>query len=296
MTRDTVQGPPCGDCLHAVVCRIKAEHEARGELATAIAILELPAGLHISAVVDCDFFLPVATYSLRVELPPEGSPEPVDWSSQVHAALEAVEVAQAKDSIPTIEADWTTSTPAVAIASPEPAEEATPAAPPPATRRSVRPIGESTIVCDPGCGNGIIQSAIGEHRRTCEAVLAFKAERGVTVVPDLLGSAAPLPAVPASDFEQRRNAAAKEAVERTWQRTHGVDEAPPADPLTLHQRRVLETVMRLGGDRKAAAAELGLIYQSIDVALAYAGKKGQLPVDLIPKLPARFAQYAAVPA
>lgn len=26
------------------------------------------------------------------------------------------------------------------------------------------------------------------------------------------------------------------------------------------------------------------------------GKKGQLPADLIPKLPAAFAQYSAVPA
>lgn len=69
------------------------------------------------------------------------------------------------------------------------------------------------------------------------------------------------------------------------------------DPLTPHQRRTLELTIKHNGDRRAVAKELGSKHvQSVDVALAAAGKKGQIPVELIVLLPARFAKYATVPA
>lgn len=66
-------------------------------------------------------------------------------------------------------------------------------------------------------------------------------------------------------------------------------------PLTPRQEQILAATVRLDGDRKAVAKEFGLkAYQSVDIALEVAGKKGRLPIALIPKLPARFAKYSGV--
>lgn len=66
-------------------------------------------------------------------------------------------------------------------------------------------------------------------------------------------------------------------------------------PLTAHQERVLAAVVRARGNRKAVAAEFGFkAYQSVDQTLEVAGKKGRLPIELIPLLPARFAKYSGV--
>lgn len=70
--------------------------------------------------------------------------------------------------------------------------------------------------------------------------------------------------------------------------------APPArsGALTTFQRQVVEATLRHRGDRKAVAAELGVIRESVERTLERVGKKGYLPIELIPLLPARFAQYA----
>jgi hypothetical protein len=65
--------------------------------------------------------------------------------------------------------------------------------------------------------------------------------------------------------------------------------------LTAFQRRALEATVRLRGDRRAVADELGVkAYQSVDNALEEVGRKGLLPITLIPLLPARFAKYQGV--
>jgi hypothetical protein len=61
--------------------------------------------------------------------------------------------------------------------------------------------------------------------------------------------------------------------------------------LSRQQERVLEATIKHGGDRRAVVAELGLTVKNVEQVLAYIGKKGLLPVELIPKLPARFAKY-----
>lgn len=67
------------------------------------------------------------------------------------------------------------------------------------------------------------------------------------------------------------------------------------DPLTPFQRRAVDATLKHRGDRKAAAVELGTkFYQSIDGALEHAGRKGVLPAELIPLLPARFAKFQGV--
>lgn len=64
-----------------------------------------------------------------------------------------------------------------------------------------------------------------------------------------------------------------------------------ASGLTRRQEEVLGVVERHGGNRKAAAAELKVTFQTVDVVLEAIAKAGRLPAALLPKLPARFAQY-----
>lgn len=354
---DGIEGPPCGDCIHAVVCGLRTAYQTfiRARLPVGG---DLPIGLSWRIAVDCEHYISNAVaVPFGWSAPDVASLDAATpaWFDVLSPRRELADIAVAVNELGNIipsnipDADATTGAGALQEAAPD----ATPvvAIEPPLTGRQQNeialahdtrddppaktvPLGTPTVFCDPGCGAAFAQGTIGAHRRTCEAVLKFKAERGVTVVPDLLGSAAPLPEAAASDFDSRRQAHAKEAADRTWQQNHAADDVitraaaakkevervgrtpttpiepsvPPAvkaktakpedptSPLTLHQRRVLATVLRHNGDRKAAAAELGLIYQSIDVALEYAGKKGQLPADLIAKLPARFARFAAVPS
>lgn len=182
--------------------------------------------------------------------------------------------------------------------SPDPAEEVVPTPPPPATRRATVPLGEATVVCDPGCGLSLPQASIGSHRRTCEAVLKFKAERGVTVVPDLFGAAAPLPDVPASDFDEKRQANAHEASERTWRQTH-LDVVDPAGltaaevrragkALTPHQAEVLAAVREHRGIRTAAEAR-GWTYQAVANVMSLLRRSGRLPADVANLLAQRQA-------
>lgn len=64
--------------------------------------------------------------------------------------------------------------------------------------------------------------------------------------------------------------------------------------LGAQQQRILDAVVRHGGDRKAAAAEIGVSDGNIAATLRNIGEKGLLPIDLIPKLPAAFAKYTGV--
>jgi hypothetical protein len=90
------------------------------------------------------------------------------------------------------------------------------------------PIEPVTVPCEPGCGARFAQTAIAAHRRECPAVAAFHEEHRVVEIPSL-ATAAPLPRVPDSGFEERRRLAAKEAAERTWQRNHeGLASPAPA--------------------------------------------------------------------
>ncbi len=62
--------------------------------------------------------------------------------------------------------------------------------------------------------------------------------------------------------------------------------------LTAHEQRVLASAIKHRGDRKAVAQELSFNHvESVDGALEKVGKKGALPIALIPLLPARFAKY-----
>lgn len=101
---------------------------------------------------------------------------------------------------------------------------------------------------------------------------------------------------------QREEARASVELDEHPDAAHTVKPSGPkagraSNGLSPHQQRVIEATLRLRGDRKAVARELGMKYvESVDGALEYAGRKGQLPVELIPLLPARFAKYATVPA
>lgn len=178
-------------------------------------------------------------------------------------------------------------------------QQAAPDVTPVAVKRA-RPIGAPTVVCDPGCGETILQAVIGEHRRTCPEVLAFKAARGVTQLPDRYLE--PAAEAPTSDFAARRHQAARDAAARTWDRNHPEGDAPvvaaPPEgrPLAGQERRVLASALRRKGDRRAVAAELGIHAKTVESTLEHVGQKGHLPVELIQTLPARFAKYARVPA
>lgn len=69
---------------------------------------------------------------------------------------------------------------------------------------------------------------------------------------------------------------------------------PGPSALPPKQARILATVVRLKGDRKAASAELRVPITNIENQLESIGRKGLLPIELIPLLPARFAKYSAV--
>lgn len=60
------------------------------------------------------------------------------------------------------------------------------------------------------------------------------------------------------------------------------------------QARILAATVRLRGDRKAVSAELHVPVSNIENQLELIGRKGLLPIDLIAKLPARFAKYTGV--
>lgn len=63
----------------------------------------------------------------------------------------------------------------------------------------------------------------------------------------------------------------------------------PAE-LTARQAQILEVVTRHGGDRKAAAAELGCIIQNVDTILMAVAAKGRIPAEVLAALPARYSQ------
>lgn len=58
--------------------------------------------------------------------------------------------------------------------------------------------------------------------------------------------------------------------------------------LTLRQSQVLEAFVRNGHDRQATAADLGLVYQSVDGALEAIAMKGLLPAEILEHVPARI--------
>lgn len=66
--------------------------------------------------------------------------------------------------------------------------------------------------------------------------------------------------------------------------------------LTRRQREILDAVIAARGDRRQAAGALATKIATVEATLEHIGKKGSLPIDLIPLLPARFAKFARVPA
>jgi DNA-binding CsgD family transcriptional regulator len=78
---------------------------------------------------------------------------------------------------------------------------------------------------------------------------------------------------------------------------HQVRQAASRMPagLTRRQTQVLEG-LRAGKSRADIGRELGVTYQSVDGILEAMAKKGLLPAEFIPALPARFAKYATVDA
>lgn len=68
----------------------------------------------------------------------------------------------------------------------------------------------------------------------------------------------------------------------------------PAIKLGKQQRRILELTVANKGDRQATAAAMGLTVTAVLSALHTIGRKGALPIELIPLLPAGFAKYTGV--
>lgn len=66
---------------------------------------------------------------------------------------------------------------------------------------------------------------------------------------------------------------------------------PSDGRLTGRQRQVLAAVIEAGGDRRVAAKVVGTSVATIEATLEHIGRKGELPVDLIERLPARFAKF-----
>lgn len=60
------------------------------------------------------------------------------------------------------------------------------------------------------------------------------------------------------------------------------------------QARILAATVKHKGDRKAVSADLKVPVSNIENQLELIGRKGLLPIDLIPLLPARFAKYSGV--
>lgn len=55
-------------------------------------------------------------------------------------------------------------------------------------------------------------------------------------------------------------------------------------------------LMSQGHNRAEVARQMATSYQTVDGLLEAAAKKGLLPAELVPLLPARFAKYSSVPA
>lgn len=123
------------------------------------------------------------------------------------------------------------------------------------------------------------------------------------------GLESPAPSSVPDDVAEAIIAAAErieDAVPETPVETAAIDEVEAAivEPkgrdegtrqLSATEERILAATIAHDGNRKAVARELGLKFdQSVDGALDRIGKKGHLPIDLIPKLPARFAKYQGV--
>jgi hypothetical protein len=68
----------------------------------------------------------------------------------------------------------------------------------------------------------------------------------------------------------------------------------PGPTLGPQQRKILDQAVRNRGDRQATAAATGLSVTAVLAALHTIGKKGALPIDLIPLLPAGFAKYTGI--
>lgn len=172
---------------------------------------------------------------------------------------------------------------AVDVASEEEAEPELVATPQAVARtRSVRPLAPITVPCDPGCGLPFGQAEIAAHRRECEAVARHKAERGVRVVPSL-ASAAPLPAVPESDFAEKREANARAASEASWQRRNPAGQMDTSDvDLTANQQRVVEALRKTSGNQAEANEVLGYERGSARVAAAigHMRQMKRLPADV----------------
>lgn len=64
--------------------------------------------------------------------------------------------------------------------------------------------------------------------------------------------------------------------------------------LTVRQAAILAATTAHKGDRKAAAKDAATSVSVVEQTLEYIGKKGLLPIELIPLLPARFAKYSGV--
>lgn len=90
--------------------------------------------------------------------------------------------------------------------------------------------------------------------------------------------------------ETRRAAAGGGPGRKRGQRAGGRTVELP-NGLTRRQADVLAVVSGHSGDRKAAARELGITFQSVEGILETIGRRGLLPADLIAKLPSRFATF-----
>lgn len=74
-------------------------------------------------------------------------------------------------------------------------------------------------------------------------------------------------------------------------------EAAGGDPrptLGRQQQRILDAVTAARGDRHAAARSIGTNEKNVTTTLHQLGKRGLLPIDLIPQLPAGFAKYSGL--
>lgn len=82
-----------------------------------------------------------------------------------------------------------------------------------------------------------------------------------------------------------------EAIATAMTRSRPAPEAGGGPGLTVFQQQVVDATLRTRGDRVAVAKELHVLRESVEGTLERVGKKGLLPAELIPLLPARFAKY-----
>lgn len=275
---------PCAACIHDRVCAIKGSiGMSKVTLTVSILAPEVtPRAMPDQIVVDCSEFLDARVVAARVidaVLAPEPAPEPI----------------------------------VAAPPEPEPPAKPVEAHAPPVSKpgkagRPVRALEEVMVPCDPGCGLFISASAVGAHRRECEAVKALKANH-VTVV-DQGEWPRPLPDSPTDlaaarvEFEGKRAAASRSASAATWDRNHP-DEIPrpshvPAEPkskladipiqrgpvpgngLSPQQARIVEAIRAHNYNIHAAGDELG----ARDLAFRMAGaiRRGAVPADVVKAL------------